>query len=241
MTTIWQSSKLDERHETIDFDCGVPEMNDWLNETAGRAQKTGVARVHVWTPRGSNRVVGYYALAPTQLMKNGMPRSLNAGFNTIPAYLIARLALDRSIQGHGYGTDLLLDAIEWLYDASENVGGRLILVDAIDAQTAGFYRHHGFISVEGDELRLVMKMATAEQILTTAEVGINVDPELGLLSLDIHKPDGTSTSALLNPDEADTLGARLQELGAARRANPSIKIDIRRELVAVLGRDVLND
>ncbi|WP_285706278.1 hypothetical protein [Microtetraspora sp. NBRC 16547] len=51
--------------------------------------------------------------------------------------------------------------------ASEAVGGRLIVVDAIDEGAADFYAHHGFLPVKGNPCRLVMKTATAQAALAS--------------------------------------------------------------------------
>lgn len=39
-----------------------------------------------------------------------MPRSLTGGYGVIPAYLLARLALDQRLQGQGLRGELLVDA-----------------------------------------------------------------------------------------------------------------------------------
>ncbi|GLW99808.1 hypothetical protein Misp02_38950 [Microtetraspora sp. NBRC 16547] len=47
------------------------------------------------------------------------------------------------------------------------MGGRLIVVDAIDEGAADFYAHHGFLPVKGNPCRLVMKTATAQAALAS--------------------------------------------------------------------------
>jgi hypothetical protein len=42
-----------------------------------------------------------------------------------------------------------------------DLGGRLIVVDAIDAKAAAFYRRHGFAPCPGRPDRLVMKASDA--------------------------------------------------------------------------------
>jgi GNAT superfamily N-acetyltransferase len=109
--------------------------------------------------------VAYHAVAPTQLARIDMPsRSLSAGDSTLPAFLIGRLALDRSLHGQGLGSQLLLDALERILDATELVGGRLLVVDAIDQAATRFYLHHGFAPIAGSS-RLVMRLATARAAL----------------------------------------------------------------------------
>lgn len=83
----------------------------------------------------------------------------------IPAYLLARLAVDRSLHGQGLGSELLYDALDTIVSAAEVAAGRLIVVDAIDETVRGFYRRHDFQPVEGSTDRLVMKTATARKAL----------------------------------------------------------------------------
>jgi len=73
--------------------------------------------------------------------------------------LLARLALDRSLQGQGLGGELLLDALSRAVQASEIAAARLMVVDAIDDRAAAFYEHHGFVAVPGNRQRLVQKMS----------------------------------------------------------------------------------
>ena len=91
--------------------------------------------------------------------------SMAGGYSRIPGYLIARLAIDTSLRGQGYGEQLLLDALGKAVAASEIGGGRLIVVDAIDDEAKAFYQHYHFVPVRKRERRLVMKVATAAKAL----------------------------------------------------------------------------
>ena len=69
------------------------------------------------------------------------------GCSRIPGYLIARMAIDTSLRGQGYGEQLLLDASGKAVAASDISGGRLIVVDAIDDEAQSFYAHYHFVAV----------------------------------------------------------------------------------------------
>jgi len=87
-------------------------------------------------------VVAFYSIAPTQFARDELPsRSLAGGYSVVPGYLVARLALTRSLHGQGLGTQLLLDG---------------------DAHR--FYVHHDFQPIQGSH-RLLMKVATARAAL----------------------------------------------------------------------------
>ena len=52
---------IEDHHELTAFDCGQPELNDWLRQQALKNEASGASRTYVICAEG--RVVGYYALA----------------------------------------------------------------------------------------------------------------------------------------------------------------------------------
>ncbi|ALG84186.1 GNAT family N-acetyltransferase [Gordonia phthalatica] len=165
----FESGELQSSHVLTEFDCTQRSLNDWLTTSAHRANTSGTAKVYVWTAPPSATVHAYFAICPTEVVReqDGISRSMSGGHSRIPGFLLARLALDRSIHGAGYGGQLLLDAIERIVAASAISGGRLIVVDAIDDEAARFYERFGFIRVTHRPRRLVMKVATAAAALHT--------------------------------------------------------------------------
>lgn len=163
----FESARLEDGHLLEGFDCGKESLNKWLVDDAARADSGGIAHVYVWTPLGEPKVCAYFAICPTLVDRDndGVPRSLSGGYSTIPGFLIARLALDKSLRGRGYGEQLLVDALGKSVAASEIGGGRLIVVDALDTEAVEFYMHFDFIPVRKRERRLVMKVATAAKAL----------------------------------------------------------------------------
>ena len=139
-------------------------MAGWSNMPA---DSSGMAHVYVWTRQGESKVCAYFAMCPTEVVRNdeGVPGSMAGGYSRIPGYLITRLAVDASLRGHGYGEQLLLDALGKAVAASEIGGGRLIVVDALDDEAQSFYEHYHFVPVRYRERRLVMKVSTAAKAL----------------------------------------------------------------------------
>jgi GNAT superfamily N-acetyltransferase len=140
------------------FDCGTESLNRWLERHARQAQGAGSARTYVVHDDEQGRVVGYHALAAasvatdqaTSRAAKGIPR------HPIPAILLARLAVDSSVQGHGLGAWLLRDAILRALSASDEIGIRVLLLHAIDESAASFYARHGFEPSPTDPLNLQM-------------------------------------------------------------------------------------
>ncbi|CAM3015253.1 GNAT family N-acetyltransferase [Actinomyces slackii] len=113
-------------------------------------------------------MLGYYSLASTSIHTEGLPRRLNRGQPALlPAFLLARLALDRSLQGQGLGSVLLSHAVRSADHASRIVAARLLVVDAIDERAASFYRHYGFTPLAADHRR--QRLVAVIKHLTPAE------------------------------------------------------------------------
>jgi GNAT superfamily N-acetyltransferase len=103
------------------------------------------------------------------LQRESLPRALSHGSpHEIPAVLLARLGLDKRAQGRGLGGGLLGDAAERAWIASQNVGARFLVVDALHTKAASFYEHHGFKRIPGT-LRLLQKMSAIAAAIRNAD------------------------------------------------------------------------
>ncbi|MCA1727374.1 MAG: GNAT family N-acetyltransferase [Actinobacteria bacterium] len=69
------------------------------------------------------------------------------------------------MHGRGWGAALLGDAVRVALDGIRTAGGRLIVVDAISSEAAGFYAHMGFSPLPGNAARLVMKASDGARSL----------------------------------------------------------------------------
>lgn len=154
----------EEVHDASSFSCGRQVFDIWLRSHAARAQLSGTASTYVWVHR-EHGVIGYYALSAHALVKDELPPPAAKGeIALIPASLISKLALDQRFHGEGHGGALLADALSRsLSSRTQSVAIRLIIVEAIDFETAGFYRRHGFSEVRNSRIKLVMKANTAEE------------------------------------------------------------------------------
>lgn len=149
------------RHDRGNFDCGRPELNEWLAKSAGQAQRRqGSARTFVLTADGAE-IIGYYALASHSVDTSDVSERLARGqlrHFPIPAVLLARLAIASTHQGHDLGRRLLADAVRRVLAASESIGIALLVVHAADEQAAGFYERYGFERWPSSGLRLFARI-----------------------------------------------------------------------------------
>ncbi len=153
----YRSEHLSADHDLESFDSGTMPLDDWLRRFARHAEAANTGRTFVWVEPGSQTVVGYFTLAAHLLRRADVPKGIGRGSpEVIPAILLARLALDRSLQGQGLGGQLLFDALERAVDASRRAAARFIVVDAIDDAALRFYLRFGFRPCPGSR-RLVRK------------------------------------------------------------------------------------
>jgi GNAT superfamily N-acetyltransferase len=147
---------LDNEQRINGFECGVGSLDVWLVKHARAAVGAGSARTYVVIDAEQERVVGYQALSvasiqhseATDRARKGMPR------NPIPAMLLARLAVDRTVQGKGIGAFLLKDAMSRAVSVAEQAGIRLLLVHAVNDEARSFYEHFGFEASPSDPMNL---------------------------------------------------------------------------------------
>ena len=149
------------RHIAEGFSSGQPTLDRWLRAYAGQSQRRDVARTFV-AADGSLSVVGYYTLVAAEVEHDTASQLVRAGVSrhfSIPVCLIARLAVDTSWQGRGLGRDLLRDAMRRALAASDQIGIRAVVVDAIDEPAAAFYRRRGFEPAADNGLTLMVPIA----------------------------------------------------------------------------------
>ena len=160
---------LTAEHDVSAFACGKPALDTWLKTRALSNQKKGFTAVMVVHDAG--RVVGYYGLAPTAAMLAIMPRSIRTGQppDPVPCLLLGQLATDTAYAGHGIGTGLLKHALERCVAAASLIGGRALLVNAIDDDAAAFWKRRGFLPSKDDGLLLFRSLADIAASLQSAE------------------------------------------------------------------------
>ena len=142
--TLHAPQPLAEHHNTAGFDCGDPALNHWLSQRALANQRSGATRTFVVCD--DNAVVkAYVALASGAVAVAASPGRFRRNMpDPIPVVVLARLAVCRSVQGHGLARALLADAFERVVRASEQIGVRGIVVHAASATARSFYLHLGF-------------------------------------------------------------------------------------------------
>jgi GNAT superfamily N-acetyltransferase len=160
---------LTAAHDLAGFTCGKPTLDHWLKTRALANQEKGFTAVMVVHEAG--RVVGYYGLAPTAVVANVLPRSIRTGQppDPVPCLLLGQLATDIGWTGRGIGTGLVRHALKRCVTAAGLVGGRALMVNAIDDDTAAFWQRRGFLPSRDDPLVLFRSIAAIAASIAAAQ------------------------------------------------------------------------
>lgn len=157
---LWTIRRLDRTHARASFDCGQPLLNDWLKNLAGQFDRRNLSRTFVATCPDDAIVCGYYAISTHRVVYDDLAAQAAKGLPRldVPVVLLGRLAVDRTLQGQGLGSLLLVDALRRSLQISEQVGIWGVEVDAIDESAKSFYLKFGFRSLRDDPHHLLMPL-----------------------------------------------------------------------------------
>jgi len=167
----WHETPISKAHDRDAFDCGEPELNEFLRRHARQNHASGGAKTFVATPRGdARRVLGFYSLSPASIDYARTPVLVKKGLARydVPVFRLGRLAVDLTMQGQGLGAQLLLAAGRRCIHAAAEVGGVALLIDAKNDRVAGWYKTYGAMSLLDAPRSLVLPLATIEAALTAA-------------------------------------------------------------------------
>lgn len=156
------SERLADDHVLAKFDCGNDHLNDWLQDAALQQQAAAYSSTFVWCD-GTLEVLGYFAISSQSVVADSLPKKVvGKNLAAVPAALIGKLALDRSLQRQEeeFGGHLLVDAERRICRAgAEGPAVRVVLVDAIDERAFRFYKKYGYNPVAPDSMRLYRKIS----------------------------------------------------------------------------------
>lgn len=157
--TLSEPELLAPLHDVAPFSSGQPALDHWLKTRARTNHERGFTVVMVVHEK--MRVVGYYGLSPAAVIPAGVPRSIRTGQppTPLPCLLLGQLAVNRAWTGRGIGTGLLQHALTRAVAGAELIGGRAVVVHAVDEDAAVFWRRHGFTPSRDQPLTLYRSIA----------------------------------------------------------------------------------
>jgi GNAT superfamily N-acetyltransferase len=165
VSDAWAIEKLRREHALDRFDCGKEDLNRFLKRQAWNSQQAHSAQTYVLVSEVT--VLGYCSLAAGSISHDEATERTRKGLarHPIPVILLARLAVDKSLQGRGIGPALLKDALLRVADAADTIGARALLVHTKDDAAKGFYEHFNFEPSPSDPFHLLLIMKELKRIV----------------------------------------------------------------------------
>lgn len=162
------------KHDRTAFCCGVEQVDNFFRKTANKLAKAGNLRVHVMVGADGD-VIGFHAIKAHAVDYRDLPKAYarsRPGHGSIPAAYVSMIGVDQRHRGHGYGGDLLADALWRIARAAESVGIAVVVLDVLDdgnpeltAWRRRLYQGYGFLPFGSDPLRMFLPVATIRTML----------------------------------------------------------------------------
>lgn len=151
-------------HDRGSFHCGKPPLDVFLRTLVSQYERRNLGRTFVAVRPGDRKVWGYYTLAAHAVAFQNLPPAAARKLPKIPipVVLLARLAVDQSVQGQGLGGALLVDALTRCVALANGLGIHAVEVDAIDASAQAFYVKYGFEPLPDRPLHLYIRVSDIE-------------------------------------------------------------------------------
>ncbi|MGO9312855.1 MAG: GNAT family N-acetyltransferase [Syntrophobacteraceae bacterium] len=169
--TAWHEEPISKAHDRQAFDCGEAALNEFLQRHARKSHELGGAKTFLAIDDDKKTILGFYSLSPASIEYARTPDIVRRGLARydVPAFRLARLAVDRKMQGQGLGGQLLLAAGRRCLLASAEVGGVALLIDAKNDRAAGWYAGYGAMPLADAPLKLLLPLSTIAATLKAAD------------------------------------------------------------------------
>ncbi len=164
--------KLEHQDQITSFNCGVPDLNEFLLDDAINYYNHLMAVTYlVMLKSNENKIISYFSLSNDNLSDKGFEdwihirRMLNKNISNrkrrkdYPSVKIGRFAVCKEFLNNGLGT-FLMDFLKSWFTINNKTGCRFIIVDSKNNSNAiNFYSKNGFkfltIHDEKDPTRLM--------------------------------------------------------------------------------------
>ena len=158
--------KLESIHVKEEFSCGYDLLDNYLKRQANQDIKRKLTSCSVLIDE-QNVVKGYFTLSANSIRRQDLTeeliKKLPPSYSDLPVILLGRIAIDKSIQGNGFGENLLLHALKKCLDLSNQLGILAVVVDPIDSKAISFYKSYSFIELPTSD-KMFLSMKTIEQL-----------------------------------------------------------------------------
>jgi GNAT superfamily N-acetyltransferase len=169
----WREEPIGRGHDRETFDCGSPELNDYLRRHARQNHEGGGSKTFVAVSAAAPAtILGYYSISPASIAFTKVPATLTKGLGRyeVAVFRLARLAVALSVQGQGLGGELLLAAGARALAVAAEVGGVALVIDAKDQKVGRWYQRFGAMPLlDNNPLNLILPLKTIADALEVAQ------------------------------------------------------------------------
>ncbi|PUD99108.1 MAG: GNAT family N-acetyltransferase [Candidatus Sedimenticola endophacoides] len=160
------------QHDLKRFNCGKPDMDQFLARFAVKNDLLGISRTWVLPvtegddPLKKAPVAAYYTLASSTVTREEIPTDKTLPGYPVPVVLLARLAVDEQFKGQRLGEKTLITALRKAVELTDaGLPALGLILDVLDEDALGFYQHYEiFEPFTDDPMRLFAPMAVIKQI-----------------------------------------------------------------------------
>lgn len=145
------------------FDCGVEDLNSYLNKRASQDIRNRTSTLFVALSPEKDHIWGYYTLSMYSVNVSGLScewQKRLPKYPRIPAVMLGRLAIDLRHRGGGLGEHLLLDAMKRSLD-NEIAWWAMVVESKENARS--FYLRYGFIPFQDSPNTLFLPYQTIKK------------------------------------------------------------------------------
>jgi predicted N-acetyltransferase YhbS len=150
------------RHRRSGFECGVPTLNDFLEQQANQQQKRNNSTTHVLITEtledGLHPIIGFVTLTASEIVPTGNK-------HTVKVQLIGQLAVHVQHQHNRLGQFLLFYALKCCWEIAQLSSCAAVIVDASNEDVKPFYLRYGFEALKDRPLRLYLPIKAVGELL----------------------------------------------------------------------------
>ena len=159
---MYEEHRFDSKfHESRKFDCGVPELNDYLVRRAAQDRRRNITQIYVLVDASEpTEILGFYTLSAAQIDADQISEKEKRRLPhyPIPCFRMGRFAVRQDLLGQRLGKRLLGCAVDRCLHAHKEVAAYALIVDAKSNAAKSFYEHFGFVAFVDKPFSLYLSM-----------------------------------------------------------------------------------
>lgn len=163
--------EIGRKHDRKAFDCGVSELNQFLQHQARQKTVKHISKTYVACQTAEpTTIIGYHTLTGYSVATPPTHKNYKNYPHPLSAVKLARLAVDRSHQGQQLGEKLLVDAIYRTVLVAEQISAIGLYVDPMTPEVIPFYQQYDFLPAVPDEhshLEMWLPIKTCIEVAST--------------------------------------------------------------------------